>query len=642
MSNRTEREILFQPIRIGTITLKNRIAMPPMGTGFIDSAGFPTRQMLDYIEERAKGGVGLIVLEGAAIEPRGRLSSKTSRIDDDKYLPAASQLAEVIKKHGAMAAMEVIHGGREAPSSLIGCQPVAPSPIPGRSGEIPEELTIDGIKEIIEHFAQGILRIKKAGFDGAVIHAAHAYLLAQFMSAAINKRQDEYGGDIRGRAKIVVDIIKAAKELTGRDFPIWPRINAQEYGIEGGITLEEAQGMARLLQEAGADAIDVSCRGWGKYNFINTPEVPGFLLPLAEGIKKVVQVPVFAVGFLNPEIGARAIKQGKADIINIGRGLIADPEIPRKVAEGRLEDIVPCISCYRCLESLIFKGEGLKCAVNPAAGRERECRIPLVEKRKRIVIVGGGPAGMEAARIAAERGYEVTLLEKRPYLGGRMVLAAIPPGKENITKLIDCLSTQVKKLNIQIRLNEEADASLIQDIRPDAVIIACGGEPFIPEIPGLDKTNAVSFEDVLMGKVEVGEKVFVIGGEMVGCETADFLAEKGRKVTIATLEPKIGASMMPVFREIYLDTLTKKGITMISGVNYEKIEEKTVHLLIPGREKKTIETDTIVIATGFKPNTALLKSLQSKVPEVKLIGDALQPRKIMEAIAEGFDAAQAL
>ena len=638
---------LFEPFAIGTMSLRNRLVEPPMITNFGTKEGYVTDRTKAYYEARAEGGVGLVIVEATCIAaPIGRISPRQLAIDDDKYIPGLRELTRVIQKHGAKAAIQIHHAGGSTASTVTGHQPVAPSPIPPPGEEMPRELNVDEIKEIVRRFAEAAARAKRAGFDGVEIHAAHRYLLAQFLSRAFNKRQDEYGGDLRNRARIVLDTITAAKEAVGATYPVWCRINGEETRIEGGTTIEEAQETARMCQAAGADAIHVSHWDYGAdpshLPISATPE--GHLIPLAEAIKQAVSIPVIAVGRITATLGEEVVKEGKADLIAIGKGLLADPQLPNKAVEARFEDIIPCILCGTCEYNYNIRDEeeSLYCRVNPVAGKESESTITKAEKPNRVVVIGGGPAGMEAAIIAARRGHQVTLFDKEERLGGQLLLAAVAPYKDTLTELTKYLSTQVEKADVDVKLGKEASVADIESLSPDAVVLATGCVPLIPEIPGIGKDNVVIAEEVLAGRTQVGERVVVIGGELVGCETAEVLADAGKKVTITRRGQIMAASLAPMNREPLLGRLADKDVTMLTEVRYEEIT--TEGLVITNKEgrRQIVQADTVVLAAGSRPNRQLLKALERKVPEVYQIGDCVKPRSILEALAEGFHVGQKL
>ena len=632
---------LFEPLTVGTMRLRNRLVMPPMVTNFATRDGFVTDRTCHYYGARAEGGVGLVIVEATCVEaPAGKGFYHQLAIDDDKYIPGLRALAGAIKEHGARAAIQLHHAGRNTTTAITGQKLVAPSAIPMPNGEVPRALTVDEIKATVRRFAEAAGRAKKAGFDAVEIHAAHGYLLSQFLSAASNRRQDGYGGDLRNRARMLLETIAGVKATVGDPYPVWCRINGREYGIEGGSTIEEAQEIARMCQEAGTAAIHVSAFGYGadpRHLPLSTLR-EGYLLRFAEAVKPVVSIPVITVGRMTPVLGEKALEEGKADLIAIGRGLLADPELPNKAAEGRLEDIRPCILCGTCQSGLQGEGASLRCRVNPALGREGESAITAAERPKRVVVIGGGPAGMEAAVVAARRGHRVTLFEKEKELGGQLLLAAIPPYKDRLAEFNRYLSRQVEKAGVSVKLGKEATVADIEAIAPDAVVLATGVVPFIPEIPGIDGNNVVLAEDVLACRAVAGETVVIIGGELVACETAEFLADAGKKVTMCRRGQAMAVAQDPIVREPLVGRLADKGVTMLTGVRYQEIAADGLLITDRGGQKQTVPADTIILAAGSRPNTGLLKALEGKVREVYQVGDCLEPRSLMEALAQGFHA----
>ena len=632
------RKLLWEPFRIGQMELRNRIVMPAMLTRYGSEEGYVTERTKNYYEARARGGAGLIIEEATYVHLRGKSFPNQLGISDDKFIPDLSQLVQTIHRHGAKAAIQLFHGGRTAKSALSLMQPVAPSPLASSGGEVPKELTVDEIAEIVAYFAEAALRAKKAGFDGVEIHGAHSFLIDQFLSRASNKRQDVYGGDLPKRAKFLIEVIKAVREAVGRGYPVWCRLNGKEYGIDEGTSLEEAQETARMAQDASADAIHVSAAGPKAPILLTSPTfVPAIIADLAEGIKKVVTVPVIAVGRITPEAAESILAEGKADLVAIGKGLLADPELPRKVASGRLDDITPCIVCFECRDDVVSPTVvGARCQVNAALGREEEYKILPAKKPRKVLVVGGGPGGMEAARVAALKGHQVVLWEKEPRLGGQLIRAAIPPYKDRIEPLAKYLQTQLKKLDVKIELGKEATAAKVEELAPDVLVLATGGKPLVPKIPGLDKAHVVQAEDVLEGKGEVGNRVVVIGGELVGCETAEFLAEKGKKVTVIEIRPEIAVGVGPALRAFFLERLLEKGVTLLTGVSNEEVTPKGLVLTTKDGERKTIEANTIVLAVGSIPDKKLYEQVKGKVPEIHLAGDCVEPRTIRDAIADGY------
>jgi len=642
--------------------LKNRIVIPPMVTQYATEEGYVTERLKNYHEARARGGASLIIVECAYVHPAGQALPNLLSITDDKFIPGMSELVQAIHRHGTKAALQIYHCGRTARSKLIGTQPVAPSPLAISGGdptlltavgsEVPKELTVDEIAEIITCFAEAALRAKKAGFDGVEIHGAHGYLIDEFLTRSSNKRQDSYGGDLKNRARFLIEIIKAVKEAVGESYPIWCRINGKVYGVQEGTTLEEAQETARMAQDAGADAIHVTAYGIGNPVFLTSPTfVPAVIEELAEAIKKAVSIPLIAVGKITPQAAERILAEGKGDLIAIGRGSLADPKLINKFASGKLEDITPCIDCCGCRDDLLSQTVegirftegtvtptkvGIRCRVNAALGREEEYKIVPAKRPRKVLVVGGGPAGMEAARVAALRRHKVTLWEKEARLGGQLNQAVIAPHKERIGVLTKYLQTQLKKLEVDVELRKEATPALVEELKPEVVVLATGVKPLVPEIPGMNKVNVVQAGDVLESKVETGNRVIVIGGELVACETAEFLAEKKKKVTVVRRGPEMALGVGPSHRSFFLDRLLVKGVTLLTGVRYNEITTDGLVVTTKEGERKIIEADTIVLAVGSIPDRKLYEEIKAKVPEIYSAGDCDEPRTIREAIADGY------
>jgi 2,4-dienoyl-CoA reductase-like NADH-dependent reductase (Old Yellow Enzyme family)/thioredoxin reductase len=648
---RLSREVimkLLEPFSVGTMNLRNRLVMSPMINNYATGEGYVTDRTLAYYEARAAGGVGLIIVEAACVDaPVGKGAALQLAIDDDKCIPGLRELAAVIHKHGAKAAVQLHHAGRITSSRFTGCQPVAPSPIPFPGDELvgvhavfetPRELTVDEIRNVIGRFAEAAVRAKTAGFDAVEIHAAHGYLINEFLSLLSNNRQDQYGGDLENRARMLVETIAAVKKAVGDSYPVLCRINGEEVRFEGGGTVKDAQEIAKICQAAGIAAIDVSYMAGPDPSYLPMSAKPkGYLVHAAEAVKKAVSIPVIAVYRLTPAVGEQVIKEGKADLIAIGRGFLADPQLSNKAAEGRLDEITPCIVCNTCQYDITSENASLRCAVNPAQGKEGECSITKATRPKKVLVIGGGPGGMKAAIIAAQRGHQVTLFEKEGTLGGQLILAAVPPYKDTLVELTNSLSAQVTRAGVNIVLGKDVTITDAESMAPDAVILATGIMPFVPEIKGIDTSNVVLAEDVLAGKATVGQRVIIIGGELVGCETAEFLTDAGKEVTIMRKGPTIAADFSPMNRESLIGRLTLKNVTMLTGVRYEEITAKGLVITNKEGQKQTIPADTFILAAGARPNTELLDVLKGKVPELYQIGDCLEPRSLLEAIDEGFN-----
>jgi len=633
---------IFEPFQIGTMNLKNRIVLPPMGTGYSEQRKIGSR-IIDYYEARARGGTGLIITEGIAPGVKSQGPRQLS-LGDNQDLSGWRKLVEAVHRHGAKIAVQLHHAGYEhRDGAFVQVAPSAirvPSRMIGVMGQLPHELTIDEIKEIVRWHADATRRAKEVGIDAVEIHGAHQYLVASFLSSATNKRQDQYGGSLENKTRFLVEIIEAMRTAVEPDYPIWPRINVCEYGVEEGITIEETRKVVPLAVKAGADAIHASA--YAAFSFITKaplPDTPAYLVPLAEEVKKVTRVPVIAVGRLDLETGEKALVEGKADLIAIGRRLTADPDLPNKGSEGRPEEILPCIGCFECIERLGRRDEGVICTINPATGKEGVHRIQPAGKVKKVLVVGSGPAGMEVARTAAMRGHRVTLLEKDQKLGGQLNIAALPPNKGDLIPWMNYLISQLKKTGVAIRLNTKATPELIMENKPDAVILALGGIPLKPDIPGIDRANVVTAQDVLGGKKQAGQNVVVIGGGLVGCETGHYLAEKGKKVVIVEMLKKMAVEMGPMVRRRLMDGLKQYQVAMLTEAKCEEISGSGVTVTTPDGGKKTLPADTVILAAGYDKNDTLLKAIEGRVPEIHCVGDASQPQGIMEAVRDGYLAA---
>jgi len=614
--------------------------MPPMATNFAGPDGSANERHMAYYVERARGGVGYITFEHTGVLKQGRAFPNMALIDSDQNIPSFKKLVEAIHQENGKIVIQINHAGRQTSSSTTGSPIVAPSaiPCPVRK-EMPQELSIEEIQKIVEAFAMAAWRVKESGADGVEIHMAHGYLINQFLSPFSNKRTDQYGDDAERRMRMAMEVLRAVRNKVGPDFLVLCRLSADEY-VEGGLKLEDAKEIAKALEINGADGLHVSAcvAASGHLNHPPYYVEEGVFVHLAQGIKSVVGIPVITVGRIRtPQLANQILEENKADLISMGRALIADPHLPLKTLQGRSQEILPCISCNRCILS-IRKG-ALQCAVNPEAGREGIFKLKKTDRPKRVCIIGGGPAGMKAAQISAQRGHQVTLYEEKEKLGGRFLLAAIPPKKEVLKDFVECLNKQLKKLPIRILSGKPFDPGLLEKEKPDVVIVATGAKPFFPPIDGIQTFKAVAVEDVLSGSASLGRKVLVVGGGGIGAEVADHLSEKGKEVTLVEMREGIALDQVVHLQHFLNKRLREKGVQILTLTKAVRFEKEGLWVEDPQERKRLEGFDSVVIALGSIPNDAIVDSLRGKVPEVYVVGDASKPREVMEALVEAEEIA---
>jgi len=653
---------LFEPIRIAGVEIKNRIAMLPLGVAYANEDGTVSDRLIDFYVERAKGGAGLIFIV-CGYNDFGCYLPLHPALEDDRFIPGLRRLTDALHEHEVKVFAQLMHMGASTFAMPDGRPPVSASAIRSTlTGVMPHELTTAETRTTIEHFVEGAWRAREGGFDGVELVATGGYLINQFLSPLTNTREDEYGGDSQKRLRFPTELIHQIRQALGPGFPISCRTCGDEF-MNGGNRQEEMKAIAQAFVKAGADLINVTA-GWHQaFIPLITMDVPrGTYVYLAQGIKEAVTVPVIASNRINDPVLAESILlDHQADIIGMGRALLADPELPRKAAEGRYAEICPCIACnQRCLDAA-FTMQEISCLINPAAGREREFKLEPAQKPRRVAVVGGGPAGMEAASTLARRGHRVTLFEKEDRLGGQLNLAAVPPGRGELACAIDYLSGELERSGVEVRLGQEASTQLIQDLRPDAVVLATGATPFWPGIPGIEGDNVVGAWDVLKGEAEAGDRVVVIGGGAVGLETALLLAKGGasspesavflaaggavdartaidmtrgrRQVTVLEMLDRVGSDMGITTRSSVRFGLRLHNVKVITRAPARRITGTGVLYEQNGAEHLA-EADTVVIATGSRPVDGLGEALQGIVPEICKVGDCLSPRTASEAIEE--------
>jgi 2,4-dienoyl-CoA reductase-like NADH-dependent reductase (Old Yellow Enzyme family)/thioredoxin reductase len=613
-------EELFSPFKIGPVEMRNRIVMPSMITFLASEVGAVTQRMIDYYAERARGGVGLINIESVYVLEEDRDFGRLG-IENPRLQVGLSELAESIQEQGARSFLQLNHRG---------------SALSIHKGKGPDELSLEEMERIMEAFSLAALRAQKAGFDGVEIHGANIYLIAQFLSPLTNHRRDEYGGGLEGRMKFLKDIFQRMRQKVGDEYPVTLRMAGHEY-TDGGLQLTDTRFIAQRMEEAGASALHVSA---------GSPVVPYWHVPpmaiargchvkLAAEIRKVVKIPVIAVGRINdPVLANEILAEGKADLVAMGRALIADPYLPLKAKEGRLEDIRKCVACNYCRKRIGQLNRTLRCAVNAEAGRERDSRILPGSRSRRVMVIGGGPAGMEAGRVLALRGHRVVLYEKGAKLGGQVNLAVIPPHKEELRNILDYLPSQLKKLNVEVHLGREATAETVRKERPDAIIVATGALSLFPEIPGLERERLFTPGEALEGDRPMGEKIIILGGGMVGCEVAEYLAGKGKQVTIIEKLSEVASGMEGHTRRLLLERLKSLSIQIITGAEVQSLQGRNAILRKAGKIIE-VETEGIVVAMGAKADRSCAEFQSCGLP-FYAVGDCAEVRDIAAAIQEGF------
>ena len=639
-----ELKRLFEPINIKGIEIRNRIKMAPLALGYAED-GFTGDRFKNFFEERAKGGVGLIDF---ALWPSRTETGFYPWIYDDEFIPGLRKVTEAVHAHGAKIIGQLGTGYTwsfgDGPVELIGPSGISLITRPGSVFRVggttnPERLeeravTIDEIHQLVEAYGDAGRRIREAGFDGVEFMTGAGYMISRFISPLTNKRTDEYGGSLEKRMRFFAEICEDTRKKAGADFPIFCKISGSQF-VEGGYTLEDcANEIVPMMEEMGICAIDVVV-GWheSRRDMLGNSAREGEYLYLAEEVKKKVKIPVMGGTRTNDlRTAEEALAQGKMDMFAMGRGLITDPELPNKAKEGRFEDIRPCICCCYCFD---FTDSSVICSTNPRAGREGEYTIELAKKPKRVFIIGGGPGGMEAARVAAQRGHQVTLYEKSDKLGGQLGAASAAPYKELNGDLRENLVHQVAKSGVQVKLGEDVTLKTIKEGDPDVVILATGATPIIPSIPGVMRPNVVMAEDVLLERKEVGNKVVIIGGGIVGCETAELLAQKGKRITVVEMLERIATDSARITRFHLIRRIREHGVQIETQVTVNEISERGVRgtrfgkpVFFPG--------DTVVLAAGMRANKGLAEQLEGKVAELYNIGDSAEPGKIKEAILDGF------
>ena len=646
-------ERLFQPIQVKDILIRNRVVMAAMNNNYAGPKGEVTSQVIDYFAERAKGGVGVLITSAAAVDAKAKKRVGELCVYSDEFIEGLKDLTTAVHKEGARIFLQIIHVGRELVSGTtveFSEKPVGPSALTHPlTGEPCHELTIEEIHEIQGKFTQAAQRAEEAGFDGVEVHGAHGYLITQFTNPFTNRRVDEYGGGLEGRIRFPLEIVKGIREKTGKNFLICYRLNVNEF-FEPGIPLriDESLSLAKKISKF-VDLIHVSTGGTGSPKATQKviplmSEPRGCYAHLAAAVKRVVNIPVICVGRITtPEIAESIIARGDADMVAIGRGMIADPYWAQKAKKGEADDIRRCISCEQgCMEYLIQERK-ITCIQNAAVGKERELAITRAMKKKKVLIVGGGVAGMEAARVAALRGHQVELWEKTNSLGGNANLASTPPWKIEFRAVVDYLVRQIEKLGITVKLVTEGTGPKIMGYEPDAVILATGARPKTAQMFDSGNRRVFLAEEVLLGKAaRMVSSVCVIGGGMVGLETAAFLKLYGHDVAVVEMLPEVGMDMGAINKGFWIDKISELGISVHTSCQVLGVENNKLRVKLEGEENvKNLDSfSSYVVAVGYQSNNALTRELEKekgRLPfSVHSVGDCVSPRNALHAVHEGF------
>ena len=635
---------LFSPFRFKGLTLKNRIVLPALASFMLENDGSITEKTVNHYRLRAAGGPAMVVIEACAVSPEGIVSSHQARIYDDRFVEGLTKIARAVKSEGAIPAIQIHHAGRQTSIKVIKQKPYAPSPLrcPTIKGDV-KPLTIDDIRLLITKFGDASVRAMEAGFELIEIHGAHGYLINQFFSAFSNIRKDEYGGNTGGRTRFAKEVVLEIRRRLGAEFPLSFKISAQEF-VPAGLTVEESIRILKILADAGIDIVQVSAGNDATPEWICQPSFmkKGCLVDSAERIRKALDIPVMAVGRINdPFIANEIIETGKTDLVCMGRGLMADPKMPKKALQGRFDDIRTCIACNTCMESIFRKGR-VECLVNPVLGREKELEIRPAKTPKKVMVIGGGPGGLNVAWVAARRGHDVQLFERQPKLGGQLNSGSVSNFKRELLNLIGFQKRQLERFKVKCHLNHEVTAGTIKQINPKVVVLATGSIPLVPSVKGIKKEIVVSINEILNNNRPLSKRTAIIGGGSAGCEIALHLSEYGSQVIIVEILPKIGGDLETMTKKILIKKLKENNVEIKTESKLSRIENNGIAVTDKNKKETFIETQRVVIAIGYQSDNRLYDQIKSFGYEIHRIGDCLEARSAKEAIYEGMVLARSI